>query len=86
MIGPQALTSAIPRISSHYQTLIKSTPVALAIAYPELVLVSKTIVNNGGALVSTFIVVSGAYLLMSLLVSTSMAAWNRWSVPSMRYA
>ena len=79
VIGPQVLASAIPRLSSHYQTIIKSTPVALVIAYPELVLVSKTVVNNGGALVSTFIVVSGAYLLMSLLVSTSMVAWNRSS-------
>ena len=86
VVGPQALASAIPRLSSHYQTLIKSTPVALAIAYPELVLVSKTIVNNGGALVYTFVVVSGAYLLMSLIVSTFMAAWNRSSGPYMRYA
>lgn len=84
VVGPQVLASAIPRISSHYQTLIKSTPVALAIAYPELVSVSKTVVNNGGALVATFIVVSGAYLLLSLLISSSMVAWNRSTTPYMR--
>ncbi len=79
VVAPQVITSALPRISSHYQTLIKSTPVALAIGYPELVSVSKTIVNNGGALVLTFVVVSGAYLLLSLTVSTALAAWDRWS-------
>ncbi|MCH7699075.1 MAG: ABC transporter permease subunit [Chloroflexi bacterium] len=69
---PQALRIMIPPITSQYLNLTKNSSLAVAIAFPELVGVSRTIINNTGQTIPMFLIVMATYLLMSLIISLVM--------------
>ncbi len=72
VILPQALRIMIPPLTSQYLNLTKNSSLALAIAFPELVGVSRTIINNTGQTVPMFIIIMGTYLAVSLTISLVM--------------
>ena len=69
---PQALRIMIPPLTSQYLNLTKNSSLAVAIAFPELVGVSRTIINNTGQAIPMFTIVMATYLLMSLVISLVM--------------
>lgn len=72
VILPQALRVMIPPLTSQYLNLTKNSSLAVAIAFPELVGVSRTIINNAGQAIPMFAIVMATYLLMSLTISLVM--------------
>ena len=77
VILPQALRIMIPPLTSQYLNLTKNSSLAVAIAFPELVGVSRTIMNNTGQTIPMFVIVMATYLLMSLIISLVMNTLHR---------
>ena len=48
VILPQALRSIIPPLTNQFLNLTKNSSLAVVIAYPDLFMVSRTIMNNSG--------------------------------------
>jgi general L-amino acid transport system permease protein len=79
VVLPQALRIAIPPINSQYLNLTKNSSLAIAIAFDDLLSVSKTIMNQSGRQFQQFLIVISTYLILSLVISSVMNAVN-WGV------
>ncbi len=77
IILPQALRIMIPPLTNQYLNLTKNSSLAVAIAFPELVFVGRTIINNIGHAVPVFILIFATYLALSLVISVVMNTLNR---------
>jgi general L-amino acid transport system permease protein len=77
VILPQALRIIIPPLTSQYLNLIKNSSLAIAVGYPDLFNVSRTIFNQSGATVQMFVLLMGTYLALSLLTSAFMNWYNK---------
>ncbi len=77
VVLPQAMRVAIPPINSQYLNLTKNSSLALAIGYPELVSVSRTIMNQSGRATQMLLIVMTTYLVMTLSISFFMNLLNR---------
>jgi general L-amino acid transport system permease protein len=77
IILPQALRVVIPPLSNQYLNLTKNSSLAVAVGYPDLFNVSRTIFNQSGATVQMFILIMVTYLGLSLLTSALMNWYNR---------
>lgn len=77
VVLPQALRIAIPPLNNQYLNLTKNTSLALAIGYPEIVLVSSTIINQAGRATQMLLLMMGTYLVISLVISAVMNGLNR---------
>jgi general L-amino acid transport system permease protein len=77
VVLPQAMRIAIPPLNSQYLNLTKNSSLALAIGYPEIVLVSSTIINQAGRATQMLLLMMVTYLTMSLLISGIMNVLNR---------
>ena len=77
VILPQALRTMIPPLTNQYLNLAKNSSLAVVIAYPELVFVGRTLINNAGHAVSMFVIIMLTYQSMSLLIAAAMNALNR---------
>jgi general L-amino acid transport system permease protein len=77
VILPQALRVIIPPLTSQYLNLTKNSSLAIAVGYPDIFNVSRTIFNQSGATVQMFILIMATYLSMSLLTSAFMNWYNR---------
>ncbi|MBM3139622.1 MAG: ABC transporter permease subunit [Chloroflexi bacterium] len=77
VILPQALRIMIPPLTNQYLNLTKNSSLAVAIAYPDLVFVGRTIQNNAGYAVPVFLAIMATYLVMSFLISAIMNWLNR---------
>lgn len=77
VIFPQALRVIIPPLISQYLNLTKNSSLAVAIGYPDLFFVGRTIINQAGRAVPVFALVMGIYLALSLLTSAVMNLYNR---------
>lgn len=75
VLFPQALRMMIPPLTTVYLNLFKSTSLAAAIAYPELVSVFVGTVNN---LVGQPVVIMGMTLLVYALFSLCIAVFMNW--------
>ena len=75
ILFPQALRIMIPPLTTVYLNLFKSTLLAAAIAYPEIVSVFVGTVNN---LVGQPIVIMGMTLLVYAFISLCMAIFMNW--------
>ena len=73
---PQALRIMIPPVTSQYLNLTKNSSLAVAIAFPELVGISRTIISNTGQEIPMFALIMATYLLMSLAISLVMNTWH----------
>ena len=77
IILPQALRIMIPPLTNQYLNLSKNSSLAVAIAFPELVFVGTTIINNVGHAVPVFLLIWATYLALSLVISVAMNTLNQ---------
>lgn len=78
VVIPQAMRVIIPPLTSQYLNLVKNSSLATAIGYPDLVNVfAGTTLNQTGQAVEVISMTMAVYLLVSLLVSLLMNAYNR---------
>ena len=77
IILPQALRSIIPPLTNQYLNLTKNSSLSVVIAYPELFMVSRTIMNNSGHALPVFFLILLTYLSLSLIISIVMNIFNR---------
>lgn len=77
VILPQALRIIIPPMTSQYLNLAKNSSLAIAIGYPDLFNVSRTIANQTGQVVQLIGLIMLSYLTISLVTSLIMNLYNR---------
>lgn len=77
VIVPQALRVIIPPATNQFSGLIKSSSLAIAIGYPDLVSVANTVLNQNGRAVECITLILLTYLLLTLLMAAGMHQLNR---------
>jgi general L-amino acid transport system permease protein len=77
IILPQALRSIIPPLTNQYLNLTKNSSLSVVIAYPEIFMVSRTIMNNSGRALPVFFLILFTYLSLSLVISLIMNVLNK---------
>ena len=73
---PQALRVIIPPLIGQYLSLTKNSSLGVAIAFPDLISVGNTVLNQTGQAVEVIAIEMGAYLTLSLAISAAMNAYN----------
>ncbi|HMN72811.1 MAG TPA: ABC transporter permease subunit [Rhodoblastus sp.] len=77
VVMPQAMRVIIPPLINQYLNLTKNSTLAVAIGYPDLFNVfSGTVLNNTGAAVQIVFMTMAVYLIVSLITSAVMNAYN----------
>ena len=76
VILPQALRLIVPPLTNTYLTVFKNSSLAIAIGYPDLVMVSNTVMNQTGQAIETIAIFMGAYLGLSIAISLFMNRYN----------
>jgi general L-amino acid transport system permease protein len=77
VILPQALRIIIPPTTNQYLNLAKNSSLAIAIGFPDLFNVARTISNQTGQTVQMIALVMLSYLSISLFTSLMMNIYNR---------
>lgn len=77
VIFPQALRVIIPPLISQYLNLTKNSSLAVAIGYPDLFFVGRTIINQAGRAVPAFGLMMAIYLALSLTYALIGNFYNR---------
>nr|WP_321457162.1 amino acid ABC transporter permease [uncultured Cohaesibacter sp.] len=77
VIIPQAMRVIIPPLTSQYLNLTKNSSLAVAIAYPDIVSVGGTVLNQTGQAIEVIAIWMIIYLTISLLTSVLMNWYNR---------
>ena len=76
VVLPQALRVIIPPLTSQYLNLTKNSSLAIAVAYPDLFAVAFTTLNQSGRAFQVFLIIMGAYLSLSLIISALLNWYN----------
>ena len=76
VVLPQALRLIVPPLTNTYLTVFKNSSLAIAIGYPDLVMVSNTVMNKTGQAIETIAIFMGVYLGISITVSIVMNWYN----------
>lgn len=76
VVLPQALRIIIPPLTNTYLTVFKNSSLAIAIGYPDLVMVSNTVMNQTGQAIETIAIFMGVYLALSITISFVMNWYN----------
>lgn len=76
VVVPQALRVIIPPLTSQYLNLTKNSSLAIAIAYPDLVAMGGTVMNQSGRAIEVVLIWMVVYLSLSLLTSAFMNWYN----------
>lgn len=76
VIIPQAMRVIIPPLISQYLNLTKNSSLAVAIAYPDLVAVGGTVLNQSGQAIEIVTLWMFIYLAISLVISGIMNWYN----------
>lgn len=69
VVLPQALRIAIPAVINQFLNLTKNTSLAVAVAYPELTNLTKSLIGNGKPAPQSILVAMAIYLSFSLVIS-----------------
>lgn len=77
IILPQALRVIVPPVTAQYISLLKTSALGVAVGYPELFNVSNTIMTVSGQTLECVVIMGLVYLILALLISTLMNAFNR---------
>ncbi|MCB1509232.1 MAG: ABC transporter permease subunit, partial [Hyphomicrobiaceae bacterium] len=77
VVIPQAMRVIIPPLTSQYLNLTKNSSLAVAIAYPDLVSVGGTTLNQTGQAIEIVSVWMVVYLSLSVLTSGFMNWYNK---------
>jgi general L-amino acid transport system permease protein len=76
VVLPQALRVIIPPMTSTYLSLFKNSSLAIAIGYPDLVMVSNTTMNQTGQAIEAIALFMLVYLSISVAISLFMNWYN----------
>lgn len=76
VVLPQALRVIIPPLTSSYLSTFKNSSLAIAIGYPDLVMVSNTTMNQTGQAIEGIAIFMLVYLGMSIKISMLMNWYN----------
>jgi general L-amino acid transport system permease protein len=76
VVIPQAMRIVIPPLTSQYLNLTKNSSLGLAIAYPDIVSVTGTMLNQTGQAVELILLTMLVYLTISLITSAFMNWFN----------
>ncbi|MGO4388091.1 amino acid ABC transporter permease [Microvirga sp. 2YAF29] len=76
IILPQGLRVIIPPLTSSYLSIFKNSSLAIAIGYPDLVMVSNTTMNQTGQAIEGIAIFMLVYLGLSILISLFMNWYN----------
>jgi general L-amino acid transport system permease protein len=76
VVLPQALRVIIPPLTSSYLSTFKNSSLAIAIGYPDLVMVSNTTMNQTGQAIEGIAIFMLVYLGMSITISMLMNWYN----------
>ncbi len=85
IVMPQAMRVIVPPLINQYLNLTKNSTLAVAIGYPDLFNVfAGTTLNNTGAAVQIVFMTMAVYLIISLVTSGVMNAYNARMSPRER--
>jgi general L-amino acid transport system permease protein len=76
IVLPQALRTMIPPLASNFLSLTKSSSLAVAIGYPDLLRVSTVTISETGRAVECITIILLVYLTLSLVTSSVMNWYN----------
>ena len=76
VVLPQGLRVMIPPLTSSYLSLFKNSSLAVAIGYPDLVMVSTTTMNQTGQAIEGIAIFMSIYLTISISISLFMNWYN----------
>lgn len=76
VVLPQALRVIVPPLTSSYLSIFKNSSLAIAIGYPDLVMVSNTTMNQTGQAIEGIAIFMLVYLSMSIAISLLMNWYN----------
>ena len=77
VVIPQAMRVIIPPLTSQYLNLTKNSSLAVAIAFPDLVSVGGTVLNQTGQAIEVIALWMVVYLSLSLITSAFMNWYNQ---------
>jgi len=77
VVLPQALRIMVPPLTSNFLSLTKSSSLAVAIGYPDLLRVSTVAISETGRAVECVVIILLVYLSLSLFTSALMNWYNR---------
>ena len=77
VIIPQAMRVIIPPLTSQYLNLTKNSSLAVAIAFPDLVSLGGTVLNQTGQAIEVISIWMLVYLSLSLITSAFMNWYNQ---------
>ena len=78
IIVPQAMRVIVPLLNSEYQSLVKNSTLAAAIAYPDLFNVFVgTALNQTGQAIETIFMAIVVYFILNMLISLVMNLFNK---------
>ena len=81
VVIPQALRVIVPPMTSNFLSLTKSSSLAVAIGYPDLMRVSTVAISDTGRAIECVATMLLVYLSLSLLTSVLMNIYNRRTAP-----
>ncbi len=76
IVLPQALRVIIPPLISTYLSLMKDTSLGVAVAFPEIYIISQTLMNQSGRALQIMILLMLVYLSISLFFSVILNWYN----------
>lgn len=76
VILPQSLRAMLPPLGSWYLNTVKNSSLAVAIAYPDLVSVVDTLINQTGQAIEGVTIIVGAYLMINLAIASLINSYN----------
>jgi general L-amino acid transport system permease protein len=77
VILPQAVRVIIPPLISQYLSIVKDSSLGIAIAYPELVSVSNTMINQTGQPIEILTITILVFMIVNLVISALINRYNR---------
>ena len=77
VVLPQAFRVAVPPVINQCLNLTKNTSLGVAVAFAELMGVTRTVIGNGQPAVPSILVAMGFYLVLSLAISLVANVANR---------
>ena len=76
VIFPQAMRVIVPPLTSQYLNLIKNSSLAVAVGYPDLFAIGRTVINQSGRAVEVIAITMLIYLSFSLITAAFMNWYN----------
>ncbi|MGE3961653.1 MAG: amino acid ABC transporter permease [Dehalococcoidia bacterium] len=69
VVLPQAMRVMLPPLATQAQNLAKMSSVAIVVAFPDLMNVGGTIINNSGEAIPVFILMTVTYFVLNLAIA-----------------